>query len=1269
MKTKIFLILLFVSLTTYASTPTTSIEGDYRVACLPENVSVYNIAPNAAEVSWTSTSTDTTVRYVQFGFPFSLGIDITNISGNTQTITGLNANTSYDVYVQGNCNGTPSAWTLATNFTTLSGSIIHVNHAASGANDGTTWSNAFLKLEDALAIATGNDQVWVAQGTYVPTTANANSRKATFNVLTGTKVYGGFNATETTVSERDVVANLTILSGDLNGDDNDVITDTEATRQDNAYHVVSMRRNISGVLIDGFTISGGNANGSTVTWGSVLTQFSDSKGAAIYLNPVVTGENTTATIQNCILEKNSATNNSVFAGFGPINAATHNRDFTGNFTSCIIKNNYSLNSSAFQYHGSTGQGYNAYGTIANSLFYNNTSANGSSCLSLVASTTNGGNTGGMNVSVINSTFANNTGVNGSVIEMAQASNSRIRNSIIYDNGSTTPFTITTSGSAVSNSIVEGGQQGATNVDPLFANSAANQFVLQTGSPAIDAGMNSYISSTIINDLNARARYVNSTIDMGAFEYGNLDCSGTPSNIIGTNATFTSIDLSWTAGGDESVWDILYVESGQPISSGTAIYSVSNPFTISGLTPNTSYDIIIVASCISSQGSGVAQYTFTTVDPTLYVDKDASGTNDGSSWANAFTKLEDALPLANSLRPIWVADGTYIPSTTDTNTRKATFSIIEDTNIYGGFNGTETTVTARNPKTNITILSGDLNGDDNATILDTEATRQDNSYHVVSIRGNAQNIVVDGFTITSGNANGAANNSCSTPAIDQSFDLRGGAIYVNPYVSGSSLTAQFKNCILEKNSGISVAVYSSFTPCGVSNLTHDVDFESCIIRDNYSQDLTAMLFSGAQQFGLYAKGSIVNSLFYNNTSANNSSCLYLGASNGGNNTALEFEMINSTLSNNVGVNDNVITMVQASNSTIANSIIYGNGSGTGFPIAITTSFSVVNNSIVELGMIGGAASDPLFMNALTNDYTLQASSPAINAGSNASLPVAIVEDLNGNTRTVDTTVDMGAFEYDVNLNIVVSPKIYLQGAMLGASGGNMNDNLRVGNNLPTTSPYADGATCNASVFTVTGNDAIVDWVWVELRDATTNTTIIDSQSALLQRDGDVVDVDGISSLVFNKTVGNYYIAVKHRNHLGVMTSTTFNLNGTTTVVDFTDANNQITFGTDAQTTFGMPSGVVAMWAGNANGDAVVQYSGTTPDAPSILSEVLNDAANFLNFPTFSLSGYNTKDVNMDSNTQYTGTTPDTPLILQNVLAHPGNFLNFSTYQIQEQLPEN
>jgi hypothetical protein len=263
----------------------------------------------------------------------------------------------------------------------------------------------------------------------------------------------------------------------------------------------------------------------------------------------------------------------------------------------------------------------------------------------------------------------------------------------------------------------------------------------------------------------------------------------------------------------------------------------------------------------------------------------------------------------------------------------------------------------------------------------------------------------------------------------------------------------------------------------------------------------------------------------------------------------------------------------------------------------------------------------------------------------------------------TTLTQGFQQGGIKLGIQVNPIVFLQGALLNPNIGEeslMRDDLRVSSYIPTTSPYGDGLTVQSSVLAVAGNDAIVDWVFVELRDGMDNTTVIESQSALLQRDGNVVDVDGISDIKFNIAPGNYYVAVQHRNHLGIMTASTVALSGTTEIVDFTNSNNQITFGSNAQTVFGMPATIIAMWSGNVNADTVVQYSGVTPDVPSILSEVLNDPGNFLNFPTFTVTGYNIHDVNMDGITQYAGTMPDTPFILQNVLAHPGNFLNFSTY---------
>lgn len=383
--------------------------------------------------------------------------------------------------------------------------------------------------------------------------------------------------------------------------------------------------------------------------------------------------------------------------------------------------------------------------------------------------------------------------------------------------------------------------------------------------------------------------------------------------------------------------------------------------------------------------------------------------------------------------------------------------------------------------------------------------------------------------------------------------------------------------------------------------------------------------------------------------------------------------------------------------------------TSLNLASNEEITTLNNSFLEsltsLGTIGISFNGNLLeINALQNVTSLTATSASTIRDNNAlgSMNLFALNNITdtfviqnqpnitslcglysyvttGNGATTLSFVGTNAAEWDSvqdildNCDTGINAKVYLQGAAINPNTGEenlMRDDLRVISLIPTTSPYTDALTCNANVFVKTGTDAIVDWIWLELRDSSDNTTIVASRSALLQRDGDIVHIDGVSPVYFNATAaGDYYVTVKHRNHLGIMTASTVTLSNTATAVNYTDANNEITFGTDAQTTFGMPTGIVAMWAGNVNGDNKVQYSGTTPDSPNILSEVLNDFGNFLNFPAYIVNGYNNNDINMDGNTQYSGTHPDTPFILQNVLAHTGNFLSFSTYAIEEQLPQN
>jgi hypothetical protein len=130
--------------------------------------------------------------------------------------------------------------------------VIYVRHDAQGSDDGTSWANAYTSLQSALGAASSGDQIWVAAGTYTPTTTT--DRTASFILNTGVAVYGGFAGSETALSQRNWTANVVVLSGDLQGDDGANF----ANNAENSYHVVV---GATGATLDGFTISGGNASG------------------------------------------------------------------------------------------------------------------------------------------------------------------------------------------------------------------------------------------------------------------------------------------------------------------------------------------------------------------------------------------------------------------------------------------------------------------------------------------------------------------------------------------------------------------------------------------------------------------------------------------------------------------------------------------------------------------------------------------------------------------------------------------------------------------------------------------------------------------------------------------------------------------------------------------------------------------------------------------------------------------------------------------------
>jgi photosystem II stability/assembly factor-like uncharacterized protein len=211
--------------------------------------------------------------------------------------------------------------------------------------------------------------------------------------------------------------------------------------------------------------------------------------------------------------------------------------------------------------------------------------------------------------------------------------------------------------------------------------------------------------------------------------------------------------------------------------------------------------------------------------------------------------------------------------------------------------------------------------------------------------------------------------------------------------------------------------------------------------------------------------------------------------------------------------------------------------------------------------------------------------------------AVVTGTNGSI-TFNTALNLTSFSQFVIVEkgVRISPKVFLQGAYNTATGL-MNDQLRVANLLPTNEPYTalnfgtvegGGEKTTSSVLAITGANSIVDWVFVELRDKNNPATKLFTRAALLQADGDVVDVDGVSSVHFAHAANeSYYVVVRHRNHLGAMTASPIALTETANTLNFTN-NALVTWGTNAQKE--VNTGVFGLW----NGDLDVTGTITASD---------------------------------------------------------------------------
>ena len=443
---------------------------------------------------------------------------------------------------------------------------------------------------------------------------------------------------------------------------------------------------------------------------------------------------------------------------------------------------------------------------------------------------------------------------------------------------------------------------------------------------------------------------------------------------------------------------------------------------------------------------------------LYVNDDATGMGTGMTWTDAMKDLQTALQRARSGDEIWVAGGTYKP-TSDTN-RTASFVMKEGVRIYGGFAGSETILEQRDWQANLTSLSGDLGVKDSSL---------DNSYHVIRNQSNhlTAAAVLDGFTITAGNANGTSSacngggmyNDYSSPTISNiTFTANqasyGGGMY-NYYSSPSVLNVSFRNNNSTRAGGMSntdsnpilmnvIFIGNSATwGGGIENFRSSPALTNVAFIDNSASGsgggilvesfsnptLTNVTFINNRTEGsgggmdiiegspiltnvsflgnsAYQGGGVFNGsgTFFNNV-------IFSGnrATNGGGvfnfNTSSSFT--NVTFSGNSAEYGGGIYAYYFGSPSLHNSILWGNTARFGSQTFANGTSIWIENSIVQ-GHANDNA-DPLFVRPPSpgqdgawgtddddyGDLRLQIASPAINSGSNTLLPKDTA-DLDGDS---------------------------------------------------------------------------------------------------------------------------------------------------------------------------------------------------------------------------------------------------------------------------------
>ncbi len=829
-----------------------------------------------------------------------------------------------------------------------------------GRLDGKSWASAYNTVQEGIDVAhnAGGGDVWIAQGTYKPT--STSDRAVSFQLKPDVALYGGFSGRETRREQRDWARQTTILSGDIG---------VRGDNRDNSYHVVKGADNAT---IGGFTITAGNADGDAYDGnGGGMVNYDTSfrisarRGARRSGGGlgIVASSGFSPTVANCTFTANSAREGGALYNYDDASVTLTNCTFTANsadkggamvnrmasnctVTDCTFSGNHA------RWRG--GAVFNDYGsspTFTNCTFAENSTSGNGGGMYTDDTSSQIGHTSPM---VSNCTFAKNT--------------AGCRGGGMANYNKCTP-TVT----------------GCT-----FAGNYAGE-----GGGAIS------------NDYHVTVTVTN--------------CSFA-GNSAGEGAADTDTDQSSR------------VRSRPPSTENAAeaqgLRGPQRPPAFGGPQGQAG----VGESGEERRGSP---------ETVVHVRADnVAGPWDGRSWATACRTVQEGLDAASHVGggEVWVAAGTYKP--TSTSDRSVSFQLKSGITLYGGFAGTETAREQRDWAKHITILSGDIGVRDE---------NNDNSYHVVK---GADNAVMDGFTITEGNALPARRpgerrgmgpgrglgirppgapgrgNQHLTPQIiasgARSESCGGGMLNIR-------CAPRVVNCVFSENSagkggGMYNMCATGFGPGGAASDAPTL--VNCTFTGNYAGGR-----GGGMSNDLSTHPTLINCTFINNSTGGKgggmyndfncsptlTNCIFAGnsaergggmANDGSSCPALTNCVFTRNHAKDLGgglYNGTYRPGGVACSPTLTNCILWGNITPSG-PTEIsnwhedapTVTFCVIEGGY---GGRGNINADPLFVDPENGDYRLRSGSPCVDAGNGSIAPAT---DKDGNPR--NAPVDIGAYEW-------------------------------------------------------------------------------------------------------------------------------------------------------------------------------------------------------------------------------------------------------------------